>query len=141
MDIDNIIPLLFLAFWVFAALFGNKNKKKKSVVPSQKSRSSGGLMDRVQQTVEEMATKLEASTNDFDPYFVDEENEAIDNDVELPFTISSEEVEEEVKDKPVFSAVTEEMPAFRKKREFTKDHLREAIVWSEIMATPVGLRE
>lgn len=140
MDLDNIIPLFFLAFWVFAAIFGKKAKQKSAGRESKSPKS--GFMDKIQTAVETISKEMQdgSSIDDFKlPY---EKTETID-DIEFAVENINEKRLDDTRTGVVEKSIPEVVlpDKVERKTTYSKEKLREAFIWSEIIAPPLSLRD
>ncbi|MGD9200833.1 MAG: hypothetical protein PVI26_04650 [Chitinispirillia bacterium] len=153
--IDMLVPFIFLIIWALFTFGGNKKKVKfqKPYKKEKKNNQVSSFFDNIQKSVEEIIKENELSV----PFQA--KTSAINNTKEK--TIKKGKISQPVEvseKKSVQSAdnissdiyklkmKTEKgqyqklQPAFVK-RDFSVKKLQEAIIWSEILAKPLSLRD
>lgn len=139
MDADNIIPLVVAIFWGIAALVAKSAKKSKNTEGPKKG---PGLMDRIQNTVENIAKEMQVEqSSDFKLEFL--EDDIADEEIVIPKKAVQPVPVVEKGRRRVSSLKTSEYrrDSSKKSAEFSSKKLKDAIVWSEIIAPPLALRD
>lgn len=143
MDIDNIIPFLIFIVWVFASIFGKKAIGKRN--GSESGGGGGGLLEKIQKTVDTITNEVKSASTppEFNLDFLENdgllEDEIVVSKHKNPPTPPSERIQKATPFPAVISESTQKVSA--SKAKYSKEKLKDAIVWSEIMAPPLALRD
>ena len=152
MDFDSfgkLIPLLFLILWSIMSAIGKK-KKKKERAENQKKESKpffrGPLVGKLQDSLNKIFEELEPKTDQEIPEpltsFIKKSKESAKS--ELKKTAAANDTPPESRpqeEKPSEKKVRPILEHASKKAAIPKSKLRVAVIWSEILAQPVGLRD
>lgn len=142
MDLDNIIPVVVLIFWGLAALLGKGAKNKRRGKQEQASKS--GLLGQIKSAVENFAEEVQSSSSSNFNFKLLEDD--ISQDEEIVVAKTKKPVRP-VKETEAFfvpeakEVVDTSIHISRSKAKYSAKKLKEAIVWSEIMAPPIALRD
>ena len=156
-SIDKLLPLLFLFIWVIVGLGAKGKKKAKSVPPSStrkpaadqapKPQPRSGGMGELKKTLQRVFEEIQAATAQpeielpMEPEVV--ESARIKTPKKLSETANKgeSEVSLETTSRRKLQP-TSSPPTIRKYRQkIPLATVREGIIWSEILAPPVGMRE
>lgn len=139
MDLDNIIPIVVLIFWGLAALLGKGSKQKRK----GEKKPSGGLLEKIQSAVEDIAEEINSSkTPDFN-FDLLEDDVAVDKEIVVQKPVKSLPIKEKTTYViPKSSSAKSSMELnSASKSKYSSEKLKEAIIWSEIIAPPLSLRD
>ncbi len=170
MDFDSIITFLFIiGFFILPGILKQiKAKKKKSVTP-KKTKNPPSIFDRIGEKIQQFVRELEQQAlkqkqadnkqgSDWDRF---EEDEISSQDFSEPESGIPEAAFEEAQI-PAYSATIKEAEEDRTKQEikeslsgkgemihpqvtakyvFKSNPLKNAVIWSEILGKPVGLKD
>lgn len=141
MDPDNIIPLVVAIFWILAAILGKGAKKKRESSEPKKE----GLLSKIQSAVENIAEEMQAGAStqkDFNFNFL-EDDIAQDEEIAVmkrkipPLPV----LENREIDMPIRKVMPHSVKESVSEPKYSSGKLKEAIIWSEIMAPPLALRD
>ncbi len=150
---DQIVPIIFLVIWTFIAILGKKKKKKQAPGPangkSLKPARQSPFLGNLQSTLENVFAQLEKPPQEVLP---EKPKSPEPSNSEVPFEddYSREKTDSEVAT-PVDMTFVKNTPKENvsystKKRKSTAanlsiEKLKNAVIWSEILAKPVALRD
>lgn len=139
---DFIIPLIIIVVSLLNFKKFKKNAKKGQGKKTEAApKKSGGIFDRINKVLEEYAETVKVEKEDSDDDWLPMKEEAqVVQQVEVKKETQKQTVEK--KRKPVI--VQKNQSKVKKpyhQQRLTPQTLRQAIVWSEILAPPVSLRE
>ncbi len=165
MDFDSIIPFLFLlAFFILPNILKwVKTKNAKSVKPNKKPSIFDRVSERIQQFVQELEQKArqpeQAGTNQESAWdrLADDQTSSQDFEIsdqkddyfresEIPaYHDEMEEPEKKITKQNIKVPVIEKKHCIQSSGStnliFRSTPLQNAIIWSEVLGKPVGLRE
>jgi len=140
---EKLIPILFLIIWSIVALMGKKKKQKKPLPePNKKPAKVNSFLGDIKDTVENFLNELEQPSENVIPDKLNLKGKK-DKSVSEPV-----DIELKIPDKTVktLSQIPEESAYTIHKKSssiecFSVKKLREAVIWSEILARPISLRD
>ncbi len=150
MDIEKLIPIVIFIIWVIFA--GKKRKKPAKKQPGplkeKQKRPSNPLFGKFQNTIENFLEQLEqtkgkelpqkhrSSHEEDAKYSSSEQLNDYEETVKTDTTVNADE-----KTSKVPLQTTPGYSSQNKKSREKINNLKKAVIWSEILAKPVGLRE
>jgi hypothetical protein len=151
---EKLLPILFLIIWTIIAVSAKKRKKQQRPAPNaeKKSKRQGPLLGKLQSSLDSFFTQLAQGYNEELPASlkaspetggsrkireIEETIEGAETEITLP--------ERRIKPpKPVKPGRISIQPSLRLLSAQSSDsisRLRAAVIWSEILGKPVGMRD
>jgi hypothetical protein len=153
MEFDKIIPIVIFIIWAIVAVKKRKKPQKKQPAPLKEKpkQPANQLFGKFQSTIENFLEQLEQQksvatpktippSSEEDPEYAYQEQP--DSQEEMVETVTSINEYEKVPESSL--QTSPEHKTQKKHSKKTKkriEQLKKAVIWSEILAKPVGLRE
>lgn len=152
MDFEKLIPIIFLIVWTIIAIAGKKKRRKSSAPDTDKRKkptTTHSPLGKFQNTLESLFTELAQPPEEELPETLKPKETLISKLTEKEKSISEDAGTEisitNIKPPPITKPAIKSAYSIRKKRTTKKEpsveKLREAVIWSEILAKPIALRD
>ena len=144
---EKLIPIIFLIIWIIVAVLGKKKKQKAPTPDKEKQPAPATPFDKLQNTFKDLFAELEQPVAEELPETLKPQKAVIP---EVRKTRMEKEMEIEISDKdikPLPPKPPEVKPSYQPHTRKTArtavpvSKLQEAVIWSEILAKPVSMRD
>jgi hypothetical protein len=148
---EKIVPLIFFIIWAIVAVLGKKKKQKAPPPDKEKQPAPATPFNKLQNTFKDLFVELEQPVAEELPETLKPKKAKIpevrktrmekERDREIEIEVSDKEIKplppEPAKVKPSYQTHTRKTV----RTAVPVSKLREAIIWSEILAKPVSMRD
>ena len=141
---EKLIPIIFLIIWTIVAVLGKKKKQKAPTPDKEKQPAPATPFDKLQNTFKDLFAELEQPVAEELPETLKPQKTKIPETKKTRIE-KSKEMEIEISDKDIkpLEVKSSYQTHIRKpiRTAVPIKKLREAVIWSEILAKPVSMRD
>ena len=138
---EKIIPIIFLVIWTIIAIAAKKKKKQQQSRPdsSKKPKPRNPFLGNIQSTLDTFFSEMQPQNEEEleQAGTFDNTIDEIDTEATIP-EIKIEPSKPVEKEKGPYNPYTHSLST---QITDTTAHLREAVIWSEILGKPVSMRD
>lgn len=148
-SLERLIPLLFLIIWVIATVARKKKQQPAPATDKEKKPAPATPFDKLQNTLKDLFAELEQPVAEELPETLKPKKTKIPETTKTRIE-KGKDIEIEISDKDIkpLSPKPQEIKSSyqthfreRAKTAVPIKKLREAVIWSEILAKPVSMRD